>query len=413
MRKETLSAAVVGSLVTLLVASGLAVSAGAEQPGDGARRGYNRLRLTPTPTPTATLGPSGSVVRVRHGAPPNALVGLSSSFGAGGGADAECEAIPAGITAYYTRASTETGQAVCFPIASGEAIRIQNLSEGTSPIGGDITSDRFPVIRSTVPLLESAVFAESPLGERIRPIIMNHMDYNGTVSVHLPLRAYMEPGSWRLVVTQPAFYEISIEIPHTDAPFLLNDYFSSPMEFEQLDLLIGGFAPLERVKGVFLGGYPRAFTGDFDFQVDADGYALIAVDWIDNLNFIGEYGNAVVPYGFYVDLGRCSTDEWQHAEMSGAEFAKLLYNTYWGGGAPPEIVIASSAANFRCGPGLGFEVVGLGQGGERYPATVRAYDGDNRVWYRILLPDGTTGWISERIVEVVPSADSIPWAVVE
>jgi hypothetical protein len=403
MRKQTLSAAVVGSLVALLVASGLAVSAGAEQPGDGARRGYNRLQLTRAPTPTATPGPSGGVVRVRHGAPPNALVGLSSSFGAGGSGPGCGEEALVGTSAYWNG---------CIPISSGETVLVQSLSEimgmrmRTCPFMEDVTTENLPTIWSTDPIPEGGAFAESPTGKRLLPIFR---DRGGTFTVQLPLEAFGQPGLWHLVVVQPAFYEIRIEIPRPDAPFCLYDGSRTDNPTPPWipgPYLIGGFASLERVKGVIFdnGGMqlPARFVGDFDFQVDENGYTLIDLDWnvAGDLFFLGEYGHAVVSTGFIEKDG---------ANISSDEFERLLYDTYWGGGVSPEIVITASAANFRSWPGLDSEVIGWGQGGERYPAIGRRESWeDNRVWYKILLPDGTAAWISGRIVEVVPSADTIP-----
>jgi len=77
-------------------------------------------------------------------------------------------------------------------------------------------------------------------------------------------------------------------------------------------------------------------------------------------------------------------------------------------GPQPEVVIASSAANFRAGPGLNFDVVGGAYYGDRFPVIGRA-QGTNRVWYQVALPGGQLAWISERVVTIVPSADGIPW----
>jgi len=77
-------------------------------------------------------------------------------------------------------------------------------------------------------------------------------------------------------------------------------------------------------------------------------------------------------------------------------------------GPQPEAVIASSAANFRAGPGLNFDVVGGAYHGDRFPVIARA-QGTNRVWYQVVLPGGQLAWISERVVTIVPSADGIPW----
>jgi uncharacterized protein YgiM (DUF1202 family) len=77
-------------------------------------------------------------------------------------------------------------------------------------------------------------------------------------------------------------------------------------------------------------------------------------------------------------------------------------------GSRPEAVITSNAANFRAGPGLNYDIVGGDYYGARFPVTGRAH-GTNRIWYQIMLADGQLVWISERVVNIVPSADSVPW----
>ena len=71
-------------------------------------------------------------------------------------------------------------------------------------------------------------------------------------------------------------------------------------------------------------------------------------------------------------------------------------------------IVTSSAANIRGGPGLNYDIIAGAYHGDQFPVTGRAR-GTNRIWYRITLSGGGSGWLSERIVEIVPSTDGIPW----
>src|SRR5260221_1698879 len=74
----------------------------------------------------------------------------------------------------------------------------------------------------------------------------------------------------------------------------------------------------------------------------------------------------------------------------------------------PVAVVTATTVNLRSGPGLDFSEVGAAKVNDRFPVVGRAH-GSDRVWYKIVLPNGDNAWISERVVKVVPSADNVPW----
>jgi SH3-like domain-containing protein len=70
--------------------------------------------------------------------------------------------------------------------------------------------------------------------------------------------------------------------------------------------------------------------------------------------------------------------------------------------------VTAANVNLRSGPGLDYNEVGAAKANDRFPVIGRAH-GSNRVWYKIVLRSGATAWISERVVKISPSPDSVPW----
>ncbi|MEP7288813.1 MAG: SH3 domain-containing protein [Chloroflexota bacterium] len=72
--------------------------------------------------------------------------------------------------------------------------------------------------------------------------------------------------------------------------------------------------------------------------------------------------------------------------------------------------VGANVISLQSGPGLEFSSVGTARLNQTFPVIGRAR-GSNRVWYKIQLPSGDTAWVSERVVNVDPSPDSVslPW----
>ncbi len=70
--------------------------------------------------------------------------------------------------------------------------------------------------------------------------------------------------------------------------------------------------------------------------------------------------------------------------------------------------VGANVISLQAGPGLDFSSIGTATLGQRFPVIGRAH-GSNRIWYEIELPSGGTAWVSERVVNIDPSPDSLPW----
>ncbi|MEJ5200486.1 MAG: SH3 domain-containing protein, partial [Anaerolineae bacterium] len=72
-------------------------------------------------------------------------------------------------------------------------------------------------------------------------------------------------------------------------------------------------------------------------------------------------------------------------------------------------VVADNEANLRGGPGTNNPVIGQLRPG--VPAAFIGYNTDS-TWINVLLPDGTQGWVSAELVEVIPYTPGTPGAVI-
>ena len=70
--------------------------------------------------------------------------------------------------------------------------------------------------------------------------------------------------------------------------------------------------------------------------------------------------------------------------------------------------VSAQTVSLQSGPGLNFSSLGTAHLGDTFAVLGRA-SGSNRVWYEIQLHTGGTAWVSERIVTIYPSPDSLPW----
>jgi hypothetical protein len=445
MRKQTLLVVVASSLVALLVTSGLVIGAAVELPGDGARKVYDSLRLTPTRTPTAAPRPGISThqtVALRSLSPPNTLQGLSYISGGAGSfvsyAQRRCTEFSEGQVSVYISGVYSTGDNPCW----------RELEQfGWCPFWGNL----YDQCKDNIFLADMVNFLARGYGNgeivefSMKDPLGGIEHYSTTVDrlerLHPSGRIEEEYEAARLSwvaspTLGPGEYELTVSGASGTATLTFNVYESPMPNFgasfgaaghplvlthnEEIQLYYAGFLPGQTVQTfLYRSTFPAIsdfggeeyvqywlsathssdvsttgendleLVGGFEIRVNENGYAEVGMIWPDSLAQ-GLYSlvvpevipeGTVVPHPFFT-----------------IPFLVAL----------PQVEIAASAANLRSGPGLGFEVVGWGQGGERYPAIGRAY-GDDRVWYKIRLPDRTAAWISERIVEVVPSADSIPW----
>ena len=69
-----------------------------------------------------------------------------------------------------------------------------------------------------------------------------------------------------------------------------------------------------------------------------------------------------------------------------------------------QLVIKSSLANVRSGPGVNFDVSGQARGGQELGLL-----GQERGWYQVRLPDGKDGWVSARVAELVEEGSAGPY----
>jgi hypothetical protein len=70
--------------------------------------------------------------------------------------------------------------------------------------------------------------------------------------------------------------------------------------------------------------------------------------------------------------------------------------------------VTTGTVNIRSAPGLSTNQISAAHQGDVFTVVARAH-ADNRVWYQIILPSGGKGWVSERVVTIDPSPDSLPW----
>ncbi len=67
-------------------------------------------------------------------------------------------------------------------------------------------------------------------------------------------------------------------------------------------------------------------------------------------------------------------------------------------------------ANIRSTPSLDGAIVGKGDNGQALNVLAQSEDG---AWWQVTLPDGTTGWVSNSIVQLAGEGESVPVAVLE
>ncbi len=70
--------------------------------------------------------------------------------------------------------------------------------------------------------------------------------------------------------------------------------------------------------------------------------------------------------------------------------------------------VSANVVALQSGPGLEYKAVGFAYLGNVFRVLGRAR-GSNRVWYQVVLPAGGTAWLSERIVNLNPGPDGLPW----
>lgn len=70
--------------------------------------------------------------------------------------------------------------------------------------------------------------------------------------------------------------------------------------------------------------------------------------------------------------------------------------------------VSAGIISLQSGPGLEFSSLGTAKLNQTFPVLGRAR-GSKRVWYKIQLPSGPTAWVSERVVNIDPSPDTLPW----
>lgn len=67
--------------------------------------------------------------------------------------------------------------------------------------------------------------------------------------------------------------------------------------------------------------------------------------------------------------------------------------------AEPELIgLVVVDANVRAGPGLDFEIINVMLAG----STVLLQERTDTNWFRVVLPDGTAGWMFEQVLDVPP-----------
>jgi hypothetical protein len=76
---------------------------------------------------------------------------------------------------------------------------------------------------------------------------------------------------------------------------------------------------------------------------------------------------------------------------------------------PPSVRTRGQTINVRGGPGTNNPVIGQLRPGA--PAAFIGYNADS-TWINVLLPDGTQGWVSAELVEVIPYTPGTPGAVI-
>jgi hypothetical protein len=214
-------------------------------------------------------------------------------------------------------------------LESGEVAAVELATSAS------VSSFDFPIICSTH-LIQRA-YALTPDGNRLD---VNITQEDGLEQVRLPLLAYTVPGLWHLIVIagDPSFdtvdyFSLGISIPAPQLPFYLED--------EQYYLL-GGFAPSEAVVGVVFADESADwfldccnYTGEFRFEVDSDGYALVSREELPAgyVAFIGEQNHiaGLAAIGqtnrgeLVVDMGDDPA-----AQVPPEEIDELLYEAYWG-----------------------------------------------------------------------------------
>jgi len=70
--------------------------------------------------------------------------------------------------------------------------------------------------------------------------------------------------------------------------------------------------------------------------------------------------------------------------------------------------VSANVVALQSGPGLEYKAISFAYLGNVFRVLGRAR-GSNRVWYQVVLPAGGTAWLSERIVNLNPGPDGLPW----
>lgn len=256
-------------------------------------------------------------------------------------------------------------------IAAGD-VQAWHLGEPVESNGAVVTADMFVLPLETRHHLEAqvaicasqafganTVSALAPNGEALQPFLtivetdlfspIPDQDgfYSGADAMvygaHLPLEAFSRPGSWRLVVDSPQRFEIEIQVPEPDEPFLLQ---------ADLDILAGGLETSEQVVIIAYAQFEP--EGDLEYaelrlQANPDGYLFATVDNVQALfvrRMISESGSVLSEFGTIPDFIEASPAlvpenvTFDLSLIPWESYEPLLYEAYWGAGEILNIIPA-------------------------------------------------------------------------
>jgi hypothetical protein len=71
-------------------------------------------------------------------------------------------------------------------------------------------------------------------------------------------------------------------------------------------------------------------------------------------------------------------------------------------------VVSAGTVNIHATPALDGKNIGFAKKGDSFKITGKAR-GSNRIWYRVVMPNGGEGWISERVLNITPDPELVPW----